>query len=776
MSRSPKDFENFEQFFQLFQQTPASQLIPSVDLPGKRSTAITVGDWLVKGVLAPCQAWQWGRLVFAVMQLLQERSPLIPEVIVESTPPVLVGIAGYTMNALVTLALADLAACIQVCQQLTGEIKQSKKVITSVKSAFKCIFTLFFIACGVLYYWPVVGDPTPLSNQSFPVWKSGYDVFDKSPVASWVNRITYAIANTLIMGPSGFYLAHMLTEMAAHFCDKSEQVEKRRIEEQLTRLMWAPDLRFWYEHVRAANTRPDSLNTLVEGVNPKVLALAALYADNRQPSCVRAVEKLANLACSFILNYGFIPFTLLVFDTLKSWPSFLSAFFSLAATATNFMLTLSLASEISGFLKSLSPCRSQPIGLALTAASLFVASAFILYFSSMIYLPDVFKESIADCAYTEGVDNITFGNVTITCPDNSALWFDVQFILAISNPFLYNLSVLMQLSKKVYKAIAACLASRHQSHQEAFLWNQFQDQSVKKLQLASQQNDFLADFAATMLSASDDSRLADLFCAFVYDGLPVCCVEKSQSAAGPVLRQVAGGKEITLPTGFDSIQPFKLGCWKWVYWLKELPVIAVSIYYWNSYDQENSSNPTPHLPKLGDGLTAFIVLAGVWVSSIIPLLIDFIRMRLNKTIVLSIYQENSKRWCGRNDRAFGLVRPILNPWHYVGWQGFAALLSVPLLVGSYHLAVAMLEAAIELDLHALTPQVESITAMAFQAFVLAAIAGLVRQFQDSVLQLGLTARCNRRVSSTDTQFPSKRFLPLQQDGTYTDALLAPSAP
>jgi hypothetical protein len=463
-------------------------------------------------------------------------------------------------------------------------------------------------------------------------------------------------------------------------------------------------------------------------------------------------EQQANLLVTFILNYGFIPFTLLVFDTLRAVNGVVAAIFSLAATATNFMLTLTLNDEIFSFLNSLLPCRPQPIGLAVTAAILFLIDACVLYFSSMIYLPDAFAESIADCAFIDGIDNITFeSNVTIPCPANSPAWFGVQLVLAVANPFLYNMALLMFLAERVYKAMAGCLAKRYRSYQAAAAWIRFREQSVRKLQGALRDEEFLARFTRMMLR---DDDLRELYCARAYEGVPVVNKLDDPASANAVLRDLAGDKSVVLPDGFAHTKPFKSGCWQWVYWLKELPVMAVSIYYWNSYDTENSVNPTPHLPRLGDGLTAFIVLSGVWLSSIIPLVIDAIRLGRNKNVELSVYQENSKPFCGSNQRVFGLVRPILSKLRYFGWQAMAAVLTAPLLIGVYHLAVTMLEAAIELNLHALAPEVESITAMAFQGFVLAGLAGMIRQVQDSVVRLGLTASCNRRAKPGDEQFPS----------------------
>jgi hypothetical protein len=735
-----------------------------------RKLVITL-SWVAKAVLAPWQAWQWGRLVFAVMQLLQERSSLLPSFVLDSTPALAVGVAGYGMNGIAPLVLVDLIGTIAAISELIAGFRRGQSAKEQIKPTIKTLLFLFFSAMGVLYYWPVIGEPIELSNHSFPAWESAYNATDTVSALYWVNVLTYTIANALIFSPFGFSLAQGLVNAVAGCRKKPQQKEVERIQAKLRKIMQKPDLRFWYQHVRdkyerqadASNIK-DFLQQELDQVNPVQLGLAALYADSRQPTCVRALIDVSRLTITFILNYGFIPFTIAVFRTLSAVTSVLSAIMSLAATATNFMLTLTLGDEIIDFFQGLSPCRKQKPALAMAATGLFLANAFILYFSSLIYLPDAFAEIIADCAFADNITNISFSaNVTIPCPRNSKLWFGVQLILAVANPFLYNFALLLMLSTNVYQMLAAYLARKYDSYQEPAAWIKFRAGAVNKLRNALKDDQFSANFSQQILRSSqgDDevaesgrqTSLSQLFCAWAYEGIPVVNDEDHPTNAGKVLKELSGDVGIELPEGFAAIKPFKTGCWAFLDWVvKEPPVIFASAYYWNVYDQENSINPTPHLPKLGSDSTVFIVLSMVWLSPQMPQLVDMIRLLVHKPMLLTLYEDSSKPLCGSNDQSISLARPMLSKLRYFGWQTLAAVTGVPLLIAVYHLAVTMLEAAIELNLHALDSEVEMLAAMAIQAFVLGGIAALLRKYNEIVAQLGLTARCNRRAAVGEVGF------------------------
>ncbi len=735
--------------------------------PIDHGRCLTIADWFLKALFMPFQSLQWGRLVFGVVQLLEGRSPLIPAPIENTIPAWSIGATGYAVNGLVTLALIDLTGIVKAMRQLQGEYCIARAAADKkeqAKIALKCLFGPIFTATGVMYWWPVVGEPAAVNNQSYANWAGVYDYIDHTPWASWLNCVTYGVATMLIMGTSGIYLAHSFVESITGIFRKSPDKEVKIIEEKLSRLFLKPNLEAWFEVVEkeVSGTQPHDLSyrltqTLIN-TSPETLALAALYKTNRESQALKAAEVSFSLVITFILNYGFIPFTLAVFRTLSSLDGALSAVVSLMATLTNCVLTSALSDEIFHFLKSLTPCRAQPASMQATIILVALINLYMLVFSSFSYLPDAFSEAIATCAYDENITHISFsGNQNVSCPDHAEVWFGVQVALTIANPFLFNLSVMIMLSTKLYEAIFASCKNRYK---ESYAWFHFRQEATEKLKKEAYNKGFIQSFVKQLLRNNRDQygkMIGEMFCAFVYenrlmmddsslmmdDSSLMMDDSMSHVRADVVFKKLVDSDDIRLPQGLESARPFETR--KWMY-LKVLVSVAIlfasAIYYCLDYESDNSTNQSvPRLPQLQTKNSAFVMVALLWLSAEAPQLMDAIRLHVQKGTVLSCYEKQ------RQSDALApwkLAAPMVDKKAYYGWQVLAGVTAIPLLMAGYYLCVSMLEAAVELNLHTLDPKVEAITAVAFQLFTLIALALLIGKYQDVIVKTGLRASCYKR--------------------------------
>jgi hypothetical protein len=710
--------------------------------------------WVLRGLSVIPQSLQWGRLVFLVMQMLSEDDPAIPAVIRNSTPPLFVAFFGYLMNAIVPFMLVDWMGTANAAHELVSEYHQAATKKAKARNVLRWVSSLFFVASGILYYWPVVGEPPKLSNQSYLDWKKIYDAIDDEPPLYWANIITFILFTALIMGPPGFALAKMLDQKIAYLCAKDKEQEVRRIEHRLVGVLQKPDLALFFQMVdkkRAENPTGDLgrfLKTELEAIDPMQLAVVAMYAHNRRPLYSQVLTSASSWIIPFILNYGFIPFTLAVFRTLSSITDVVSAMMAITATMTNFMLTLSLSDEILSFMKGLFPCRSSKAGLISVGISLFLAGTFLLYFSSLIYVPEVFQEPIADCAFNETITNITSSsNVTIACPEDSEAWFAVQLILSMLNPFLFNLALTAMLFKNAYEKIKACLGEKYSTYSDIMGWYRFRLDAVRTLQGAVESEQFLKRLTQKMLSSGD--KLSELFCLVAYENIVMTQGVFSDTRVQQVLTEVAGG-DISLPERFGEAAPFKTRCFSYLeQGLSLVFLLAAILCYQLTSDEEIA-----HLPKAGDSPIFFPVVLFIWLSGQGPQFVDLARLCVDKAKILSIYQDSSRKSPFQSGTEIALKRPILGRPRYFGWQVFAALTSIPLLSGMYHFVVMMLKPAIELNLSQFDSQVEFLVSFACQKLALSVLVYFVILYQKYVLTAALTSPLNPSAGTDSDLFRS----------------------